>query len=107
MLTQVISKKAPERAEEWKKALKTLVGSKKSMTFVLGDEPEDLIEDVSAEIALAIELEEAEKDVEDLFEDVSGGTAESGEEEEDTEDLIEDVSGELLLQSSWRKRKRT
>ena len=104
MLTEVISKKAPERVKEWKKALKTQVGSKKSMTFVLGDEPEDLIEDVSAEIALAIELGEGEKDME---EDVSGEIPELEEEEEDMEDLIEDVSGELLSPLSWRKRKRT
>lgn len=103
----MISKKAPERAEEWKKALKTLVSSKKSMTFVLGDEPEDLIEDVSAEIALAIALEEAEKDMEDLIEDVPEAIPELEEEEEDMEDLIGGVSGEFPLQSSWRKRKRT
>ncbi len=73
MLTQVISKKAPERAEEWKKALKTLVGSKKSLTFVLGDEPEDLIEDVAARIAVAIleeeEEEEEEEELDDMDED--------------------------------------
>jgi hypothetical protein len=86
--------------------LKTLVASKKSMTFVLGDEPEDLIEDMSAEIALTIELEEAEKDMEHLIEDMSGRIAELEEEEGDIEDLIEDESGELLLRSSWRKRKR-
>lgn len=68
MLTQVISKKAPERAEEWKKALKTLVGSKKCLTFVLGDEPEDLIEDVAARIAVAIELEEEEEEEEETEE---------------------------------------
>lgn len=62
MLTQVISKKAPERAEEWKNTLKTLVGSKKSLTFVLGDEPEDLIEDVAARIAVAVLEEEEELD---------------------------------------------
>ena len=71
MLTQVISKKAPERVEEWKKALKTLVGSKKSLTFVLGDEPEDLIEDVAARIAVAIleEEEEEEEELDDMDED--------------------------------------
>jgi len=65
MLIQVISKRGPERAEEWKKALKKLVGSEKSLTFVLGDEPEDLIEDVAAGIALALELVEEEQDMEE------------------------------------------
>ena len=44
--------------------LKMLVGSKKSLTFVLGDEPEDLIEDVAARIAVAI-LEEEEEEEEE------------------------------------------
>ena len=65
MLTQVISKKASERVEEWRTALKPLVGSEKSLTFVLGDEPEDLIEDVAAGIALALELVEEEQDMEE------------------------------------------
>ena len=67
----MISKKASERAEEWKKTLKTLVGSKKSLTFVLGDEPEDLIEDVAARIAVAIleEEEEEEEELDDMDED--------------------------------------
>jgi hypothetical protein len=86
VLTKIISRKALERAEEWKKALKTLVGSKRSMTFVLGDEPEDLIEDMSVEIALAIELEEAEKGVEDLIEDMSGGIAPAINLEEEEEE---------------------
>lgn len=49
--------------------LKTLIGSKKSLTFVLGDEPEDLIEDVTARIAVAI-LEEEEEEEEGEFDDM-------------------------------------
>jgi hypothetical protein len=57
----VICKKAPDRIKEWKKALETRVGSKESTTFVLGDEPEELIEDVAARIAAEIELEAEEE----------------------------------------------
>jgi hypothetical protein len=52
---------APQRTEEWKRALEKGFGSKRRMTFVLGDEPEDLIEDVAARIITDFELE-AEED---------------------------------------------
>ena len=65
MLTQVISKKASERVEEWRTALKPLVGSNKSVTFALGDEPEDLIEDVSARIAIQMEMEAEEENMDE------------------------------------------
>ena len=62
----MISKKALERAEEWNKTLKMLINSKKSLTYVLDDESKDLIEDMTARIAIAIELKKEEKKKEEL-----------------------------------------
>jgi len=66
----VLSNKAPERAQEWKKALEKTLGSEKSVTFELGDEPEDLIEDVVERITADLEL---------VAEEEEGNMSEGGE----------------------------
>jgi len=58
----VLANKAPERAKEWKKVLEKTLGSEESLTFELGDEPEDLIEDVVESITADLELAAEEED---------------------------------------------
>lgn len=66
----MLSAKGPQRAEQWKKAVQKGFGSEKnvkfaserSLSFVLGDEPEELIEDVVARIAADFELAAEEEE---------------------------------------------
>ena len=58
----MLANKAPERAKEWKKVLEKMLGSEESLTFELGDEPEDLIEDVVESITADLELAAEEED---------------------------------------------
>ena len=65
-MTQVISKKISKRVEKWKKILKTLIDSKKSLIFILDNELKDLIENMIMRIIIAIELKKKEKEKEKL-----------------------------------------
>lgn len=60
----MLSEMGPKRAEEWRKNLETLIGCK-GATFLLGDEPDDSIEDITARIAVEVEMEGEEEAVED------------------------------------------
>ena len=66
----MINKKILERIKKWKKTLKTLIDSKKSLIFVLNDELKDLIENMIARIAITIELKKKEKEKEE-FDDIN------------------------------------
>lgn len=66
----MISTKGPQRTEQWKEAVQKGFGSEKnvkfasgrSLSFVLGDEPEELIEDVTARITADFELAAEEEE---------------------------------------------
>ena len=66
----MLSTKGPQRAEQWKKALQKGFDSEKNakfvserrVSFVLGDEPEELIEDVAARITADFELAAEEEE---------------------------------------------
>lgn len=57
----MVSELGPKRAKEWRISLETLAGCIGTTTFVLGDEPEDLIEDITSKIAIEIEMENEEE----------------------------------------------
>ena len=65
----MIGNEAPEKAKEWRKALRARVDSKMNVTFALRNEPEDLIEDVSARIAIETEMEAEDEAMDDMDED--------------------------------------
>ena len=61
----MLGERAPERAKEWKQKLVTLVDSGKSTVFRIGDEPDDLVEEITAKIAVEIAMEAEEEDMDD------------------------------------------
>ena len=68
-LTLAITQKVPELVKEWMRSLENIIGSTKSITFALGDEPEDLIEDIGTRIAIEIEVEAEEEELDRSSED--------------------------------------
>ena len=80
----MLSTKGPQRADQWKRTLQKGFGSEKnvkfvserSVSFVLGDEPEELIEDVAARITADFELAAEEEEEE---EEEEGNTREESE----------------------------